>query len=277
MVQFADDTSLVFSLQRTCNPSPVLFDTLNTLENWFSANNLVLNVNKTQLMQFSYTNSHERRLFADGDLEIPAADSALFLGVHLDSRLDWRVHVDNLAGMLAKYSYALKVLALNISEQASLIAYHAYVHSRIRYGIIFWGNSCEVSRILVLQKRCLRSVFNLGGRDSCRRLFRSTRILTVPSAYIFEAAVFIKTNPDLFIEQSRAHLHDTRGKSDLICRKPNFTYIQKNTHCSIIKIFNKLPINLRQLPLAKFKANLKNLLAQKVCYAVEEYLTDSLT
>ena len=55
VIQFADDTSLIFSDPSTVNLNTNIFSTLETLENWFAANNLLLNTNKTQLIKFNYS------------------------------------------------------------------------------------------------------------------------------------------------------------------------------------------------------------------------------
>ena len=163
----------------------------------------------------------------------------------------------------------------NICTEAALIAYHAHVHSRIGYGILLWGNGSEVDRILILQKRCLRNIYNLKQQDSCRRLFGQLGILTVVSTYIYEASVFIKKHNDLFSGHMKTHSYSTRNKSDLVYNRTNLSYIQKNTHCSIIRVFNWLPSCLRQLPLKRFKIKLKNFLAKRTYYTMEEYFSDT--
>lgn len=45
-------------------------------------------------------------------------------------------NIDDLA-QIFKFTYALEVIAPNISIEAAMVAYHAYAHSRIRYSIIF--------------------------------------------------------------------------------------------------------------------------------------------
>lgn len=86
--------------------------------------------------------------------------------------------------------------------------------------------------------------------------------------------IFIKENKNLFTDCDRNHIYDTRNKTDLTQPKAKFTYIAKNVKCSIIKVFNKLPSELRNLPTNKLKHKLKQLLLQKAYYSLDEYYKD---
>ena len=116
-----------------------------------------MNVVKTETLIFSNRSNDNLTITYEGNSFV-SAENILFLGVYVDRRLDWGCHIDNLATGLAKHGYALKVVSENVRKAAALSAYFAYIHTRISYGIIFWGNASDVNRILVLQKRCLRTI-----------------------------------------------------------------------------------------------------------------------
>src|SRR5437588_10155951 len=110
---------------------------------------------------------------------LTSTDDVKFLGVHIDSQLNWKVHVRKLASKISSFNYALRVITNTVNLDASICAYYAYVNSNLKYGIIFWGNSVDVGRIFVLQKSCVRSIFNLKKADSCKTVFKNNQILTV--------------------------------------------------------------------------------------------------
>lgn len=170
--------------------------------------------------------------------------------------------------------YALKIVTSNIGIPAAINAYHAYVHSKIRYGVIFWGNSTEVNRVAILQKRCLRSIFNMKPTESCRMIFREWGILTVACTYIYESVLFIKQNPELFSGHHRNHKYSTRKKENLLESKTNYTFLQKNVHFSIIKIYNRISEEVRRLDIKTLKVKLKNLLIDRAYYTMEEFHAD---
>jgi hypothetical protein len=48
------------------------------------------------------------------------------------------------------------------------MAYFAYPHSIVRYGIIFWGNATNSYKVFKLQKMSIRIMSEAEPRASCR-------------------------------------------------------------------------------------------------------------
>ena len=273
IVLYADDTSLIIS-ERTKNECELrMSESMSELEDWFLRNNLLLNIAKTQLVSFSRTDDCGS-VFEYKDRTLNSSDSASFLGVTIDRRLDWGQHTEHLCVSLAKYNYALRVLSTCVSKEVAMMAFHAFVQSRITYGVIFWGNTSHINRVLILQKRCLRSVWGLSPRNSCKPVFIRNKVLTVVGLYILESGLFIKKNPDLFSDSLLNHKYKTRNKSNL--QSSVYQYLQKNVEFSIKKIWNKLPTQLRNLPLNLFKAQLKSVLFSRAYYTINEFYNDEI-
>jgi len=77
------------------------------------------------------------------------------------------------------------------------MVYYSYFHSIMMYGLIFWGNS-HYSNIFRLQKRIIRIIVGIRGRDSCREHFKKLKILPLQSQYILSLLLFIVDNGDYF-------------------------------------------------------------------------------
>lgn len=155
-----------------------------------------------------------------------------------------------------------------------LSSYHAYVGSRLSYGIIFWGNAVDVDRIFLLQKSCLRSIFNLRKRDSCRHTFKDNGILTLPAVYVFECACFGKKHYwELLSQYEGTHTYDTRECVRTTLRVPQTTYttVHKSAVTQILRIYNTLPSKLKMCELKSFKKQLKERLVQQCLYSVSEF------
>lgn len=75
------------------------------------------------------------------------------------------------------------------------------VESRLRYRPFFWGSCSDIERLFDIQKRCLRSIFNLKCRDhSCRDIFvNHIHILT--GSYIVQCIMFVHKNYNHFFKQ----------------------------------------------------------------------------
>lgn len=271
-ILFADDTSLITQGNTIQNLKSNITDNMNKLKQYFNCNSLQLNPAKTQLIYFSL-NPLESPLTIEIDGHtIQSKNSTKFLGIQLDSRLDWKAHINMLAGSLSSFCYALWAISNHVNLQATLSAYYAYIDSRIRYGIIFWGNSVEAPRIFTLQKRAVRTMFNISRRETCRNTFRDYKILTLPGIYIIECVVFIKKHYNFFIECEGSHQYNTR-RNNLRPPFTHFTGIQKNALHQIIKIYNYLPPEWKELNLAPLKKRLFRTLCDRPLYSVEDFFT----
>jgi hypothetical protein len=76
-----------------------------------------------------------------------------FLGLTIENNLCWRSHVDLLLPKLSKISFAIRTIKSYMSQVALLMVYHAYFHSILRYGVIFWSNSPHSIEVFRLQKK----------------------------------------------------------------------------------------------------------------------------
>jgi hypothetical protein len=63
------------------------------------------------------------------------------------------------------------------------IIYHAYFHSVMSYGMIFWGNTSYGINIFRIQKRIARIVMGARPGVTCRDFFKTLKILLLTSQY----------------------------------------------------------------------------------------------
>ena len=150
--------------------------------------------------------------------------------------------------------------------------YFAYVESRLRYGIMFWGGDGKSIRIFRLQKKVIKLVTGTHKRRSCRPIFRKFKILILVSLYIFEMLCFLKKYKWNLKHNSEIHGHNTRRKQDLHTQQWNTVMYQKSVINMGIKLFNKLPMQIKQLDKYKnFKKEVKAFLIQNAFYTIEEF------
>lgn len=171
VVMYADDTSVIMNKRIERDLEQHLEGTLDSLQGWFTDNNLLMNVDKTQIIKFS-ARDDDTKTYSINNVDIETSKTVSFLGMTIDTRLDWKAHVAGMSSELTRYCYALRVLTQEVGLEASMNVYHAQILSRIRYGIIFWGNSVGANRVQIMQKRFLRVMFGMRARESCRRVFR---------------------------------------------------------------------------------------------------------
>lgn len=272
IISYADDTSVVVSGVSTGALKQKCLNSLQMMVDWFDSNQLTLNVDKTQLIQFrsSYKQSEEIAIQLKTK-QVGTVDSVKFLGVIVDERLTWKNHVDYIAAKMCTLAYQLRTLRYHASEKTCLTAYKSYVQSVMRYGLIFWGNSVDLPRILILQKRCIRNIFGMKNLESCRPVFKRQKLLTVIGLYILECALFLKKNYTFFSDREPNHEYQTRKAHLLLTDHTRLTQVQKSVKNSIIQIYNHLPDTIKALPYLSFKRTLKSLLVDTTYYSLAEF------
>lgn len=86
-----------------------------------------------------------------------------FLSIQIDDKICWKAQLEI---ELNTYTYTLYILSKVIVDRNSVLPYHGYVASILRYAIIFWGNAINVNPVFkVLRKRCVKAICRLKRID----------------------------------------------------------------------------------------------------------------
>jgi len=140
---------------------------------WFNTNLLSLNLEKTHFIHFVTKNSSSIGFnIIRGNKKIANVYNTKFLGLTLHNTLSWRMHIDTIIPKLSSASFALRVVRPFLSLDSLKMVYYSYFHSVMTYGLIFWGNSHHSNITFRLQKRIIRNIVAIRGRDSCREYFK---------------------------------------------------------------------------------------------------------
>jgi hypothetical protein len=106
---FADDTSVIISNRNFENFCTISNSVLSNMIEWFSANKLVLNLEKTNIMKFVMNNSPHCALnIVYKNKYIKETVNSRFLGLHLDNHLNWKDHIDQMIPKLSGAYYAVR-------------------------------------------------------------------------------------------------------------------------------------------------------------------------
>jgi hypothetical protein len=92
------------------------------------------------------------------DTQIHNTCNIKFLGLVIDSTLSWKEHISQRAIKMSSAGYAIRALALIMSQKSLLMTYYAYAHSIMSYGIIFWGISTHSNQISKIKKRIVKII-----------------------------------------------------------------------------------------------------------------------
>ena len=98
VVLFADDTSLIFKVDRNRQQFDDVNNALSLVTHWFTANNLVLNAKKTKCVKFTLPNvKHLGPNIILNNEVLETVKSTVFLGITVDAKLQCGSHISSLA------------------------------------------------------------------------------------------------------------------------------------------------------------------------------------
>jgi len=273
-VFYADDANLIITAETTgaleISASSILRDVIDFL----SKLNLICNVSKTNCLHFTLKNkidSQKISLQIDNS-NIQEDEFVKFLGLYLDKNLNWSVHLDELTKKLRSSIFLLRQLSQCLPLKLLRNVYYATFFSHMSYGLLSWGSaaSFRIAKIFRLQKRAVRVIANLPFDASCRTIFKASKILTLPSLYIFLRVLYAKNSNSITIN-SDIHSHDTRKKNDIHTKfyKGDFGRHDALNEGSIF--LNRLPPSIKNILDTKiFKRTLKNYLMEKELYLISD-------
>jgi hypothetical protein len=161
---FADDTNLFTSGSNLPDIVSTINHEIPLLVDWLRANRLSLNTGKTHIMIFgkkSKLNPEEIDIRIGGT-KLDVKNSTKFLGVILDSHLNWKEHISHTAKKVSKSIGIISIARRNLNQKTLLQLYFAFIFPYLSYCVLIWGNSPALTLwpVLRLQKIALRLIAN---------------------------------------------------------------------------------------------------------------------
>lgn len=269
---FADDTTILWHNKNPKILHDVITSDISLVKKWCDSNLLTFNLAKTNVVTFG---CHLEQLHLGSHILANSRHSK-FLGLYIDPKLNFQEHVRILNNKLASGCYAIRTISAELGYTTARTAYFSLVESHLRYGIPFWG-SCglgTITSVLTLQKRAIRYMCKARVRDSCKPLFVTHKVLTVIAIFIHETVCLFhkKRNKFDFANNRR----NTRQASNICLPLPSSSLIKKSLIYNGKKVYNHLPITLKNIYSGnQFRNAVKKFLIDKPYYNLQEYYDDS--
>jgi len=104
---------------------------------WFSANMLVLNLEKTNIMKYVTINQpYCALMISHKDKYIEEVVNLKFLGIQIGNHLNWKNHIDQIIPKLSVACYMVRQMYHICNNDTLRSIYFAYFHSIASSGII---------------------------------------------------------------------------------------------------------------------------------------------
>ena len=180
-VMFADDTTLYKTHNNLRFLKWSLEQEIIALLDWFRANKLTLNIEKTACILFQKSGSTKELSLNLEDLTINLTNNTKFLGMWLDSHLNWSIHLNKLYTKLKRNKALLRLGRYYMNEQTRKMVYYAHIHSHMQYGLLLWGNNINKDQLNKLQKIQTECLHLIAPLNKSGNLNKYLGILTVNS------------------------------------------------------------------------------------------------
>jgi len=273
---FADDSNLFVSgssVEQIVNDSNIM---LTRLFEWFQANELTLNVDKTCFTLFTNKKNVrlKEKLIIDGKV-IHRVSSTKYLGLFLDENLSWTSHIDYVAKKLVKLKGALHYISDFIDKEYLRQIYFAYVFPHIKYGIELYGTCSAklMKRIQTEQNKILKILYKKDFRYNTNKLHGELSLLKCQDIHNFFISIFVykqqsstlpKVFKNYFIVTEDLGRRQTRQSKELFIKRYRTKGGEKCIKCIGAKLWNDIDNEIKKVStLSMFKVNYKKYLLSK--------------
>ena len=254
---FVDDTVLFIAAKDLDVAIARLNEDLLSLSGWLKFKQLKLNISKTKVMIVSRNRVNENISFEiDGEI-IERVREIKYLGVIIDDKLKFDVHIDNVIKKIAKKYGILCRLNKDLNTFSKIHLYKSIISPHLDFcaSILFLANETQTSRLQRLQNRIMRLILRCSRYTSSTWMLDALQWLSVKQRIVFMTMVFIfkvvngllpRYLCDRIVRGSDIHRYNTRNAVEI--RTPNFISAasQNSLFYKGVKVFNSMPAHIKR-------------------------------
>ena len=193
-----------------------------------------------------------------------------FLGVLIDYQLTWQNHIQSVQTKVAKAIGAMFRIKNKVDNNILLMIYNTLILPHLSYCCEIWGNTynTRLNSLILLQKRAVRLVGNIGWNEHSTEIFKQYRILKLCDLVKYQTCILMyKANRGILPENVQSNFHkikdvheyNTRTKNNFFTYHVSLTLRKMSVNSKGITLWNSLPVNIKEsVSLNVFKKKLKN-------------------
>ena len=263
IVSFADDSTELFSHKNPIELNYLVNEKLAKVKDYFEANGLSINTDKTTFLHFVPKNQKRIKLeIKFGNKILKESEEILFLGVTLDNKLSFNSHFKKTYDKMKKGLNGLTIARNILDYRSKMNIYHSLIHSHLSYCALIWIPNIskkQTKMLQTLQKRAIRNIFNLKYNSHTSKYFQISKITKIENIFEKESLLLAykykeKKLPNAIMNLFENSQHEpnilTRSQNNSILRpkrelKPGFLMYD------ILNFWNKASKSLREEPTYK--------------------------
>ena len=266
---FADDSTASHSDSNLTTTLNTLKEEFTKVLDWLLANKLIINLQKTHLMLITNRARPASISLNINNNVITEKTETKFLGVIVDNQLSWNAHIKHISNKISKSVAILRLLRDTFPKHILKTLYLSLTYPYFNYCNLIWGTAhvTNLNPLIVLQKKCIRTINRAGYLDHSDPLFKSTKLLKLEQIHTLSCAKFIFNcyKSDTYsnfrvrlILNSQIHEYNTRINSQLRAPFERLDSGLNSFFTKGIKIWNKIPCDIKSANnIINFKFKLK--------------------
>jgi ribonuclease HI len=168
---YADDLLVLCESNYKINAIDRMHLCLDLMDNWCETNGLAINPKKAELMCFTKIKKLRIEQLKFKDVVMKTVNSVKYLGLHIDSKLDYKIHIKNVKTRIDKTIFMIRKfsqLTWGLSINTLILLYKAIILPRITYACCIWYHKSlkgeNLNNIKNIQSTILRRLaFSIGS------------------------------------------------------------------------------------------------------------------
>ena len=189
---FADDSNLLFSHKNLAQLEMIINVELAHVQTWLSTNKLSLNQ-----ITF-YSTPHRKKVNISiklniNDTSLKEKPCIKYLGIMLDSNLNWKSHVNCISTKIKRSIGILSKMRYLVTLDVLISPYYTLIYPFLIYGLVVWGNTypTNIKPLFILQKRTIRIITFSKFDEHSSQLFKLANILNFFDLVTFYVSIFM--------------------------------------------------------------------------------------
>ena len=135
---------------------------------------------------------HELQLHINDQL-IEKTECATFLGIHIDDKLKWDVHINKTKSRLSSSLYAINKIKHFAPIKILTTLYYSMVYPYLVYGITQWGSTfrTHINKLNIMQTKITRAIVGAKYNAHTSDIFHHLRILKLEDIHKLHVGKYI--------------------------------------------------------------------------------------
>ena len=190
---------------------------------------------------------------------INRVDAVKYLGITIDEKLTWYAHVENVCNSLITFFVIFKQLRYKVTPNTVRQLYHAFIYSKIKYGLEVYGNtsSRNISKLQVMHYKLLKYVMRFYIRTGTNHT--TLDIIKVEDIHKNNVLTFVNMCligkcPEIFNQYYRVKTipYETRQEGSLDMPSHRIEYGARSVKVVGVKLWNSLEKDMEKYRLKSY-------------------------